>query len=275
LLRHIEDTRRCNLLRCFLHACSGARTLAALLRPLPRVTDTVTRGLTPQRHAFTLSLVSHAHLLAPAPVCARASAPRLHCVYVDHSPRTTNRHVSPCAERAQTPHSDNAMKLAVLLISVLLLATGVEVRKPSKECLKSCGKDKECLKGCCYKRCLNMCRMTSEACEKKCCKTCFKDKKSTRSPGRSASRARRTKVADLKSREVTTLWSANRPHRPHRPHRLGGVGARSLLTVTAWGSMWGTLLTLFLGVGVQGAASPSSRTSSLAQSLPCVSSLPY
>jgi len=51
------------------------------------------------------------------------------------------------------------MKLAVLLISVLLLATGVEARKPSKECLKSCGKDKECLKGCCYKRCLNMCRI--------------------------------------------------------------------------------------------------------------------
>ena len=129
----IEDARR-QFMRCFLHACSGARALAALLRPLPRVT-TVTRGLTPQRHAFTLSLVSHAHLLAPAPVCARASAPRLHCVYVDHSPRTTNRHVSPCAERAQTPHSDNAMKLAVLLISVLLLATGVEARTPSKECL--------------------------------------------------------------------------------------------------------------------------------------------
>jgi hypothetical protein len=164
------------------------------------------------------------------------SAPPL-CVCGPLSTHHEPTRVSPCAERAQTPHSDNAMKLAVLLISVLLLATGVEARKPSKECLKSCGKDKECLKGCCYKRCLNMCRMTSEACEKKCCKTCFKDRKSTRSPGRSASRARRTKVADLKSREVTTLWSANRPHRPHRPHRLGGVGARSLLTVTAWGSM--------------------------------------
>ena len=79
-------------------------------------------------------------------------------------------------------HSDNAMKLAVLLISVLLLATGVEARKPSKECLTSCGKDKECLKEClkdkvCYKRCLKKCRMTNTACKKKCCKKCFKDKK--------------------------------------------------------------------------------------------------
>ena len=73
------------------------------------------------------------------------------------------------------------MKLAVLLISVLLLATGVEARKPSKECLTSCGKDKECLKEClkdkvCYKRCLKKCRMTNTACKKKCCKKCFKDK---------------------------------------------------------------------------------------------------
>ena len=72
--------------------------------------------------------------------------------------------------------------------------------------------------------------MTSEACEKKCCKTCFKDKKSTRSPGRSASRARRTKVADLKSREVMTLWSANRPHRPHRASSPSGGCRSSLFT---------------------------------------------
>ena len=80
------------------------------------------------------------------------------------------------------------MKLAVLLISVLLLATGVEARTPSKECLTSCGKDKECLKVChkewlkekvCYKRCLKKCLINGNkpACKKRCSKKCFKDKK--------------------------------------------------------------------------------------------------
>ena len=86
---------------------------------------------------------------------------RLHTVCMDHCLSTHNAPTRHRPVRAVRRHSDNAMKLAVLLISVLLLAAGVEARKPSKElkCLKSCGKDKECLKGCCYKRCLNMCRI--------------------------------------------------------------------------------------------------------------------
>ena len=68
------------------------------------------------------------------------------------------------------------MKLAVLLISVLLLAAGVEARKPSKECLKSCGKDKECQMDCLRqesKQCLKQCGKL----DKECLKQCDKDDK--------------------------------------------------------------------------------------------------
>jgi hypothetical protein len=92
------------------------------------------------------------------------------------------------------------MKLAVLLISVLLLAAGVEARKPSngtwKKCLKSCEKDqvcqmdclkqesKQCLKQCgkLDKKCLNKCdkdyrNRCAETCKKGCKKTSTTSKK--------------------------------------------------------------------------------------------------
>ena len=145
---------------------SSAPSLASLTLSRAASLRSVTRfhTLSLAMHTAGPSSYAHARPLRAPPLCVCGP------LSTHHEPTR----VSPCAERAQTPHSDNAMKLAVLLISVLLLAAGVEARKPSKElkCLKSCGKDEEpqeCRKGCCFQTCFKRCRMTSEACAKSRC----------------------------------------------------------------------------------------------------------